>query len=443
MSPGTPFSRSRTINLRSKTLEEAVEELFYTFAGPFTLAGIDPEKILDAGPLPQAKDLPNGVAVACLPVPGDWPHLAAVGRCPKGLLDKKDIRLVLLLLLGTEAKGGQEGALWLMRALHDTRRIYPLLRPQTLESFRRTVTEALRDYDGPTRESDPSAVASFLREAFHLAVASRCTSILFFVDALRDWRAHMSYFENMKCIVVSEQEVSVSEENVLALPTLSVSHYSEHRLVQLRSAILLALSRNLLQLNEKVCCIGGLRGSERLDSLLVVSVAEEYQALFNARRGLIPKDVKAEVFERLIAIAHEIALEGREGHPIGAMFIVGNQERLRAHYRSLVLNPFHGYGRQERNLLNPFMDETVKEFASLDGAFIVAGDGVLEAAGVMVDAPDSSSVVLQGGLGTRHTAAAAFTKVHDCLAIVISQSTGQISLFRNGQMFPLTGKTIG
>jgi DNA integrity scanning protein DisA with diadenylate cyclase activity len=89
------------------------------------------------------------------------------------------------------------------------------------------------------------------------------------------------------------------------------------------------------------------------------------------------------------------------------------------------------------------MCETAKEFAALDGAFIVDGDGVLEAAGVMVDAPDSRSIALQSGFGTRHTAAAAFTRAYDCLVIVVSQSSGQVSLFRNGQMLALTGKVIG
>ncbi|MDR0679222.1 MAG: DNA integrity scanning protein DisA nucleotide-binding domain protein [Puniceicoccales bacterium] len=420
-----------------------MEELLRMFTGTLAREGIDCEKILSAGPLPKPWDLPNGIAVTCLPIPADWPYMAAVGRCPNGLSERKDVRLLILLLVGTRTQGGQEEVFRLTHALHDTKRMYPLLRRQTLESFRRTVVETFQESTGQPEEKDPSAIASFLQQAFHLAVASCCTCILFFADAIRNWRAHMEHFAGMKCIVISEQDVTVSGENVLSLPILSVSNYSEHRLVQLRSAILLALSRNILQLNEKVCCIGGLRGSERLDSLLILSVAEEYQVLFNARRGLIPKDVKPEVFERLVAIAHEVALEGREGHPIGAMFVVGNHERLCAHYRPLVLNPFHGYERRERNLLNPFMDETVKEFAALDGAFIVAGDGVLEAAGVMVDAPDSSSVVLQGGLGTRHMAAAAFTRAHDCLAIVVSQSTGQISLFRNGQMFPLTGKIIG
>ena len=47
----------------------------------------------------------------------------------------------------------------------------------------------------------------------------------------------------------------------------------------------------------------------------------------------------------------------------------------------LILNPFYGYKDEDRNILNPFMDETVKELSSIDGAFIIRGDGVLVFAG--------------------------------------------------------------
>jgi DNA integrity scanning protein DisA with diadenylate cyclase activity len=51
------------------------------------------------------------------------------------------------------------------------------------------------------------------------------------------------------------------------------------------------------------------------------------------------------------------------------------------------------------------MDETVKEFSSIDGAFIIRGDGVLLSAGSLVQATDVEHT-LPSGLGSRHAAAA-------------------------------------
>ena len=82
------------------------------------------------------------------------------------------------------------------------------------------------------------------------------------------------------------------------------------------------------------------------------------------------------------------------------------------------------------------MDETVKEFSFIDGAFLINGDGVLETAGSMVHAPDFPGE-LPSGLGTRHAAANAISVATDCIALVVSASSGQVTLFRRGQMLPL------
>ena len=52
------------------------------------------------------------------------------------------------------------------------------------------------------------------------------------------------------------------------------------------------------------------------------------------------------------------------------------------------------------------MDETIKELSLIDGAFIVRGNGVVETAGSLIQAK-ANRIVLPGGLGTRHAAAAA------------------------------------
>ena len=87
------------------------------------------------------------------------------------------------------------------------------------------------------------------------------------------------------------------------------------------------------------------------------------------------------------------------------------------------------------------MDETIKELAYIDGAFIIRGDGVVESAGGMVQAR-ADEIELPGGLGTRHAAAAAITYVTNSLALVVS-SAGQVTLFRKGRMFTLFEKSEG
>jgi DNA integrity scanning protein DisA with diadenylate cyclase activity/mannitol/fructose-specific phosphotransferase system IIA component (Ntr-type) len=446
------FAHNRLLNLKGDTLEDALEELLAVFPDSLSL---DRPALLHHLLL-REKSIPtylgNGIAIPHLRIPLRRPCVVAVGRCPGGLKaegqpEYADARLLFLILFDETYGGYLQVLSHLARVFHEPQKATLLTRSQSLAQFYEALNGLFRSSFTPENEppepgQDLRTLRTFLREAYHLARRADCTSVLIFADALGGWFAFGSNFHGMKRILVTERQPEEIHTDCQVDHILNVSNYSNHRLVQAHSAILLALSRNLLQVEEKVCCIGGPRGGNRFDCLLVVNVAAEYKTLLDARRGLIPRDVRPEVFERLIAIAHEIAREGREGRPVGTMFVAGNHDRIKDHYRALVLNPFHGYPRQERNILNPFMAETIKEFSLLDGAFIVDGDGVLEAAGAMIHAADGGEP-LRGGLGTRHVSAASFSKVHDCLIAVVSQSSGQVSLFRNGQMLPLAGKILG
>ena len=111
-------------------------------------------------------------------------------------------------------------------------------------------------------------------------------------------------------------------------------------------------------------------GSGQFDTVLVVDVDEEFESVIGQGDEMLPNDVSAEALERVTAIATDLATAGREGQSIGAMFILGDHEEVIKRSKQLVLNPFHGYGPEDRSILNPFMDETIKELALIDGAFI-------------------------------------------------------------------------
>lgn len=114
--------------------------------------------------------------------------------------------------------------------------------------------------------------------------------------------------------------------------------------------------------------------------------------------------------------------------------MVGDTERVLALSRQLILNPFKGYAEAQRNILSPLLSETIKEFAALDGAFLVRGDGVVESCGAFLNTTAGGEYELSPGLGARHHAAAAITEVTDSVAVVVSESTGKMTVFRAGRM---------
>jgi DNA integrity scanning protein DisA with diadenylate cyclase activity len=100
----------------------------------------------------------------------------------------------------------------------------------------------------------------------------------------------------------------------------------------------------------------------------------------------------------------------------------------------MVINPFQGYKEEERNILNPDLLETIKEFSAIDGAFVIKDNGAIVTAGRHLNAAIESKDFPQG-LGSRHIAAAGITDVTHAIAIVLSESTGNVSVFKNGKIF--------
>jgi DNA integrity scanning protein DisA with diadenylate cyclase activity len=143
--------------------------------------------------------------------------------------------------------------------------------------------------------------------------------------------------------------------------------------------------------------------------------------------------VTPEVLESVVRVSIEIGREGREGQSVGTSFVVGDTGAVLAYSKQFVLNPFHGHREEDRLITDVGIRENIKEFAQLDGAFIVTDTGVVEAAGRYITL-DMSHVELPGGLGSRHSSIAGITRATRSIGIVVSQSGGRITIFRDGKI---------
>jgi len=144
------------------------------------------------------------------------------------------------------------------------------------------------------------------------------------------------------------------------------------------------------------------------------------------------------VIESVLQVASEIAREGRERGHVGALFVIGDHERVLEISRQVVINPFQGHVESARNILDPSTWETAKEFSQIDGAFVITDKGIVEACGRYIEV--KQPVSLPSGLGGRHLAAAAVTKETKAIAIVVSE-TGVVRLFKDGEILLRIGTT--
>jgi DNA integrity scanning protein DisA with diadenylate cyclase activity len=217
--------------------------------------------------------------------------------------------------------------------------------------------------------------------------------------------------------------------SVVRLPDIALT-----RTGQIKLAILIAAAERLVHAGDRIVCLTGVDLSGTIDTVMVLDMGTEIELFSATMADPLPADVTPTVFERVLTLAGELGVEGREGRPVGTIFVVGDSERVLLQSQQLVINPFHGYSESELNILDPKLEETVKEFSAIDGAFIVRGDGVVLAAGRYLAPRNKLEERLPQGLGTRHEAAASITATTDALSLCISQSTGTVSIFKAGRL---------
>jgi DNA integrity scanning protein DisA with diadenylate cyclase activity/mannitol/fructose-specific phosphotransferase system IIA component (Ntr-type) len=199
---------------------------------------------------------------------------------------------------------------------------------------------------------------------------------------------------------------------------------------RVRLASLMALTHGLIRRGDIVALLSG-DAAGAIDSMTVLEIGREFGRFVTAS-GEMSKDVRPEVLERALSLATELALEGREGKPVGTIFVIGDPERLAPHCQQMVMNPFRGYPEEERNILDPTLAETLKEFAAIDGAFVIRGDGVVVSAGTYLTV--SREVSIPPGYGSRHRVACGITETAGAISVAISQSTGEVTVFKSGSV---------
>ena len=209
---------------------------------------------------------------------------------------------------------------------------------------------------------------------------------------------------------------------------------SAHPTLELLSmALLEAVADEYLSRGDVVVALYSGFDADEIDSLSVIRLGEHLERLTAADLQKLETQVPLETLQAVVHLALEIGYEGREGHPVGTMFVVGDTNKVMNQCRPMGYDPVKGYRMKERNLRDRRNRESIKEIAKLDGAMIVDRDGGVRAAAQRIGAP-AAGITLSKGLGTRHWAAAEVTKVTKAIAVVVSQSSGTVRIFQNGRV---------
>lgn len=275
-----------------------------------------------------------------------------------------------------------------------------------------------------------------IANALQLAKDSGSDKVFLFLNSEQSCRA-LSTIESVRdasivLVIPKGQELldCIKKNNKTVIHTWSGN---QTRFSRIKYAFMQAVLQEVIQPDSKVVCVLGPWGKDHLDTITIHDLGLSWSDDFPFDpRSLISK----KYFQTVIAvvdIALDIGALGREGKPVGTTFIIGNVEKIMNSSHQAIFNPFKGYEAEERKITSSEVVESIKELAQLDGAFVISGGGVVEAAGRHLDAVTSVTKQLKG-LGSRHRAAASMTIDGEAIAVVVSQSTGRVTVFDEGKI---------
>ena len=205
------------------------------------------------------------------------------------------------------------------------------------------------------------------------------------------------------------------------------------RMGQIKMAVLIGFSRKVFKHGDQLVCLSGIAESGVLDTMVFMEVNDEFELFAPTETDKLTRNVRSEVFERVLDIAVALGNRGREGKPVGTIFVVGDSENVLEHSVQMILNPFQGYSQKQRNILDKSLENTIRELSTIDGAFVITGDGFVETAGAYLK-PVTAVAGLPRGLGARHHSAAGITADTEATSITVSETTGAVTFFRKGKI---------
>ncbi len=223
------------------------------------------------------------------------------------------------------------------------------------------------------------------------------------------------------------QELLAKKERVIQIPAYDYSVTE-----RVKMAVVSALAQGAFKEGDLVLSLTG-RIGRQVDTMVQTRIGTSLDDRVAIEGVKLGDEFNSQVIDAMIQLALQIGQEGFEGHPIGTIITIGDHNVVLEKSRQLTINPFQGLSEAERNVLDPRIREAIKNFSVLDGAFVIREDGVVLAAGRYLQASDED-VKIPLGLGARHAAAASVTASTKCIAMVVSQTSGAVRLFKEGNI---------
>jgi DNA integrity scanning protein DisA with diadenylate cyclase activity len=263
--------------------------------------------------------------------------------------------------------------------------------------------------------------------------SSQSEAMLLLLEGPTDWSRMKNLAGKNKMVVAANTSEDLAGAKEAGLATVQLDMPDSPIYERLTQAVLEAVADDLLTAGSSVVALYSGFDADTIDSLSVINLDEHLNRLTGRDLRQLETRVPLDTLKIVVDLAVEIGRDGREGKPVGTLFVVGDSRKVLTSSRPVGFDPVRGYSRKERNLDDPRVREGIKEIAQMDGAIIVSPEGVVEAACRYLDC-SAADITLSKGLGARHWAAAAISRATNAVAVTVSQSNGTVRIFQNGEV---------
>jgi len=269
--------------------------------------------------------------------------------------------------------------------------------------------------------------------AVKLSDATEADAILLLLERPADWQ-RLKKMAGDEFIVVSgnmAEHLEGAKEAGLEAVLLDMPESPIYE--RLTQSVLEAVADDVLAPGASVVALYSGFDADIVDSISIINLDEHLNRLTGRDLRKLETRVPLDTLKIVVDMAVDIGREGREGKPVGTLFVVGDSRKVLASSHPAGFDPVKGYNRKERNLDDARVREGIKEVSQMDGAVIVSADGTVEAACRYLDC-SAADITLSKGLGSRHWAAAAVSRATNAVAVAVSQSNGTVRIFQNGEV---------
>jgi len=276
---------------------------------------------------------------------------------------------------------------------------------------------------------------AFCELANHLATLHEADAMLFLMERPTDWARLRQATGEHTVFLAGDTEETLEGAGEEDFETILLNMPPETPVYErLTQALLEGVADEQLPAGASVVAVYSGFEPTVIDSLSIIQLGEHLGQLTVRDLRQLKTRIPLDTLKTVVDLAVDIGREGREGKPVGTLFVVGDHRKVLSFCRPMGFDPLRGYSRAERHLGDAKVREGLKEIAQLDGAFIVTSDGHLVAGAQQINAPRSTDLSLPKGFGARHWAAAEISRATKAVAITVSESTGTVRLFQNGEV---------